>query len=340
MINEATALLRGGKDLNAAEMEGAMRQIMGATATVEEMVAFLQAYNAKKPTVEELAAAARIMRSFALPLALELPSDAVILDTCGTGGDKKGTFNVSTVAAFVVSGCGVTVAKHGNRAVSSSCGSADILEALGIRVQMPVEKIAACLKELKIAFLFAQQFHPAVKHVMPARKQIAAKTLFNILGPLCNPAKATHQLTGVYDPALIGTVASVLGALGTKHALVVHGADGLDEITLTDATMVAEWKDNGVKTYTVKPEDFGFRRMPLDEFFGGSVGENVQIMLEVLNGKQSPRRTIVVANAAAALYAADKTASIAGGIALAEEAIDSGRALKKLALFKEYSRST
>ena len=340
MINEATALLRGGKDLSAAEMEGAMRQIMGATATVEEMVAFLQAYNAKKPTVEELAAAARIMRSFALPLSLELPADAVILDTCGTGGDKKGTFNVSTIAAFVVSACGVTVAKHGNRAVSSSCGSADILEALGITVQMPAEKIAACLKELKIAFLFAQQFHPAVKHVMPARKQIAGKTLFNILGPLCNPAKATHQLTGVYDPDLIETVARVLGALGTKHALVVHGADGLDEISLTDATMVAEWKDNCVKTYAVKPEDFGFRRMPLDEFFGGSVSDNVQIMLEVLNGKQGPRRNIVVANAAAALYAAEKAASIAGGISLAEEAIDSGRALKKLALFKEYSRST
>ncbi len=340
MINQAIDILRGGKDLSPAEMEEVMRQIMGASATVEEMVAFLQAYNTKKPAVEELAAAARIMRSLALALPLELPADAVILDTCGTGGDKKGTFNVSTIAAFVVSACGVTVAKHGNRAVSSSCGSADILEALGVAVQMPAAKISACLKELKIAFLFAQQFHPAVKHVMPARKQIAAKTLFNILGPLCNPAGATHQLLGVYDPALIETVARVLGALGSKHAVVVHGADGLDEITLTDTTQVAEWKGQALTTFTIKPEDFGFRRMPLDEFLGGSTSDNVQIMLEVLNGKQGPRRNMVVVNAAAALYAADKVANIADGIPLAEEAIDSGKALKKLALFKEYSRST
>lgn len=338
MISQATEKLRSRQDLTAAEMEAVMRQIMEANASVEEMTAFLQAYNTKPPTVEEVASAARTMRSFALPLALSLPHNTVILDTCGTGGDRKGTFNVSTIAAFVVSSCGVTVAKHGNRAVSSNCGSADILEALGINVQLSPEKSAACLRDLGIVFLFAQQFHPAVRHVMPARKLIAGKTLFNLLGPLCNPAGATHQLLGVYDPGLLELLCRVLGELGTKHCLVVHGNDGLDEITLSERTAVCEWHNAGLKSFSLAPEDFGFRRMPLEDLLGGSVSENVQIMLEVLNGRQGARRNLVLFNAAAALYAADKVPGIPEGILMAEDAIDSGRALKKLALFKEYSR--
>ncbi len=335
MIQTLTAKLQRRENLTAEEMTAAMQQIMSGAAQTADIVAFLQSLSAKGETIDEIAAAARVMRSFALPLKT---SREIILDTCGTGGDRKGTFNISTAVAFVVAGCGVAVAKHGNRSVTSQCGSADILEAVGIAIQMPVEKIERCLEEVGIAFLFAQQFHPAMKHAMPARKQIGTRTIFNILGPLCNPAKATHQLIGVFDRALPRTIAGVLGQLGTSHAVVVHGHDGLDEVSLTDKTHIAEFRGGVVSEYEIAPEEFGFKRAQMDDLAGGDVSENLQILLEVLNGRAGVRRTMVVLNAAAALYAADKTASIQEGIPLAQDSLDSGRALKKLAVLKEFSR--
>jgi anthranilate phosphoribosyltransferase len=262
-----------------------------------------------------------------------------ILDTCGTGGDKKGTFNISTLTAIVASGAGVTVAKHGNRSVSSRCGSADILEALGVDIGMDKTKIKKCLQEIGIAFLFAPNLHLAMKHVMPARKQMARKTMFNILGPLINPARATNQLIGVYSPEWTKILARVLSNLGTLHVLVVHGKDGLDEVTTTDKTFVSEANRGVFRDYEIAPEDFGFRRAKIEDLMGGSILENVQIALDVLGGKSGYKRDIVLLNAGCAIYAADKAASIAEGIKLAVEAIDSGKALEKLELLKKYSNS-
>jgi anthranilate phosphoribosyltransferase len=335
MILEATEKLSRKINLGCDEMQAVMEEIMTGKCQTSQIVGFLEALSRKGETVEEITAAAKVMRSHAVQIKVD---KEVILDTCGTGGDKKGTFNVSTITAFVVAGCGVTVAKHGNRAVSSSCGSADILSALGINIQVSKEIIQECLDKIGIAFLFAPNMHPAMKHAMEARKQIGHRTIFNIMGPLCNPACATHQLIGVFDQALTETIASVLGNMGTKHALVVHGKDGLDEITLTDKTSVCEWRNSNLDKYEIAPEDFGFRRIDIGELLGGDVHDNVQIMLEVLNGKPGHKRNTVLLNSAAALYAADKVNSIKEGLSLAEESIDTGRALKKLALLKEYNR--
>jgi anthranilate phosphoribosyltransferase len=335
MILEATEKLSQKINLCCEEMNAVMEEIMTGKCQTVQIVAFLEALSNKGETVDEITASARVMRSHAVQIKVD---KEVILDTCGTGGDKKGTFNVSTITAFVVAGCGVTVAKHGNKAVSSSCGSADILSALGINIQVSKEIIQECLEKIGIAFLFAPNMHPAMKHAMEARKQIGRRTIFNIMGPLCNPACATHQLIGVFDQPLTETVASVLGNLGTKHALVVHGKDGLDEITLSDKTFVCEWRNSRLDKYEIAPEDFGFRRVDMGELLGGNVHDNVQIMLEVLNGKPGNKRNMVLLNSAASLYAADKVNSIKEGLSLAEESIDSGRALKKLALLKEYTR--
>ena len=335
MIEESVEKLLKKINLSPEEMQAVMEEIMTGKCLTGQIVAFLEALSKKGETVEEITAAAKVMRSHAVKIKTD---KEVILDTCGTGGDKKGTFNVSTITAFVAAGCGVTVAKHGNKAVSSSCGSADILSALGINIQVSKEAMEECLDKIGIAFLFAPNLHPAMKHAMEARKQIGHRTIFNIMGPLCNPASATHQLIGVFDQALTETVASVLGNMGTKHALVVYGKDGLDEITLTDKTCVCEWRNSMLDKYEISPEDFGFRRVDIGELLGGNVHDNCQIMLEVLNGKHGHKRNTVLLNSAAALYAADKVNSIKEGLSLAEEAIDSGRALKKLALLKEYTR--
>jgi anthranilate phosphoribosyltransferase len=262
-----------------------------------------------------------------------------ILDTCGTGGDKKGTFNISTITALVASGAGITVAKHGNRSVSSKCGSADILEALGVDINMNKAKIKKCLKEIGIAFLFAPNLHPAMKNVMPARKQIAGKTMFNILGPLINPARATNQLIGVYSREWTRPLAQVLYNLGSKHILVVHGADGLDEVTTTDKTFVSEVNNGTLRDYEITPEEFGFPLAKADDLNGGSVEDNLKIVRDVLDGKKGRAREIVLLNAGCAIYAADKTSAIAEGIKLAEKSIDSKAALRKLELLKEYSQN-
>jgi anthranilate phosphoribosyltransferase len=336
MIREAIRKLADKKDLTAAEMQEVMRSILKGVCATADIVEFLTLLNAKGETVEELTAAVEMMLKHVDPVIVDRPN---ILDTCGTGGDKLGTFNISTVSAFVASASGVTVAKHGNRSVSSNCGSADILEALGVNINMDKEKIKRCLEDIGIAFLFAQNLHPAMKNVMPARKQIAAKTMFNILGPLINPARATNQLIGVYSPKWPKALAHVLYNLGTKHVLVVHGADGLDEVTTTDKTFISEVNRGKFSDYEIKPEDFGFKRADLKDLKGGDLADNVRIAQEVLCGKGGVQRDIVLLNSGCAIYAADKAGSITEGIKLAAEAIDSGRAQEKLKLLREYSNN-
>jgi anthranilate phosphoribosyltransferase len=334
MILEATEKIRQKTDLSREEMASVMAEIMSGNEPTPQIVQFLEALSVKGETVEEITAAAQVMCGHAVRISSK---KEIILDTCGTGGDRKDTFNISTVVAFVVAGCGITVAKHGNRAVSSSCGSADILEALGIKINLSKEKIERSLDEIGVAFLFAPNMHPAMKHAMAARKEIGKRTIFNILGPLCNPAKATHQLIGVFDPKLAPVLAQVAGNLGVKHALVVHGKDGLDEITTSDNTLISEFVDDKVNSYEISPKEFGIRLVPPEDLQGGSVHDNAQIMLEVLNSRAGAARDIVVLNSAAALYAADRVVSIKDGINLAMDSIDSGKALRKLAFLKELS---
>ena len=335
MIQEATERLSKGNDLTAFQMEAVMEEIMAGRADTREIVSFLTALNKKGETIEEITAAVSVMRRHATRINVK---KEVILDTCGTGGDKKGIFNVSTVAAFVAAGCGITVAKHGNRSITSYCGSADILEAQGIDINMTKERLEKCLNDIGIAFLFAPNLHPAMKYAMPARKQIGTRTMFNILGPLTNPAGATHQLVGVYDRRWTNILAVVLGNLGTVHAMVVHSEDALDEIATTARTFVCEEEKGKLKKYEINPQDFGFKKVKLEDLKGGTVAENVRIMLDVLDAKLGPHRDMVVLNAAAAIYVTDRAKSIKEGVGLACESIDSGMALKKLELLKEYSR--
>ena len=334
MIKEAIEIISQGKDLTADLMQQVMEEIMAGKVDTQQIVSFLTHLSEKRETIEELTAAAQVMRHHVTKINTK---HKVILDTCGTGGDRAGTFNISTIVAFVASGCGISVAKHGNRSVSSRCGSADILEALGININMSKEKIERCLDEIGIAFLFAQNLHPAMKYASLARKQIGRRTLFNILGPLTNPAGATHQLVGVYDRHWTEIVANVLSNLGTVHALILHGEDGLDEITTTAKTLICEEYKGAIKNYEVSPEDFGIRRAKLEDLSGGTSSDNAKILLDVLNGKSGPQRDIVLLNAGAAIYVADKANSIKEGIELARESLDSKKALEKLELLKKYS---
>jgi anthranilate phosphoribosyltransferase len=335
MIKDLIQQLLNKKDLTPLQMQQVMREILGGAADTADIISFLTSLNDKGETVAELTAAVNVMLKYVEPIIVDKPN---ILDTCGTGGDKKGTFNISTITALVASGAGVTVAKHGNRSVSSKCGSADILEALGVKISMDTAKIKRCLEEIGIAFLFAPSLHLAMRYVMPARKQIAQKTIFNILGPLINPARATNQLIGVYSKDWVRPLAEVLHNLGSRHILVVHGADGLDEITTTDKTFVTEVKDGALKDYEIIPEDFGFKRASLDDLLGGSIQDNLKIVQDLLAGVPGSRRDIILLNAGCAIYAADKADTIAQGIKLAQASIDSGAALKKLELLKEYSQ--
>ena len=335
MIKDLIKQLLHKKDLTPAQMQQVMQEILAGAVDTADIIAFLTSLNDKGETVAELTAAVNAMLKYVEPIIVDKPN---ILDTCGTGGDKKGTFNISTVTALVASGAGVTVAKHGNRSVSSKCGSADILEALGVKINMDAGKIKKCLEEIGIAFLFAPNLHLAMRHVMPARKQIAQKTIFNILGPLINPARATNQLMGVYSKSWVRPLAEVLRNLGSSHILVVHGADGLDEITTTDKTFITEVTGSVIKDYEIIPEDFGFKRASLDDLSGGSIAENVKIFQDLLAGKPGAGRDVVLLNAGAAIYAANKADSIFKGIKLAEKSIDSGAASEKLKLLKEYSQ--
>lgn len=334
MIEQINAQIKTGSNLSKEEMQIAMQEILSGRAKTPEIAEFLEALTQKGETLEEITAAVEVMRQHAVSIRV---AEKIVLDTCGTGGDKKGTFNISTASAFVASACGICVAKHGNRSVSSSCGSADILEALGVNINLEKEKIEKCLEEIGIAFLFAPNLHPAMKYAMPARKQLSKRTIFNILGPLSNPARAKHQLVGVYDKCWTAVLAQVLADLGTVHALVVHGEDGLDEITTVGKTFISEAQEGKVTSYSISPENFALKKADLADLKGGSILENAKILLDILRGEPGPKQDIVVLNAAAAIYAADKTGSIASGITLAQEAINSGKALEKLELLKKYS---
>lgn len=334
MIREVTEKIKEGSDLTAEEMRSAMEEIMTGSVATDAIVSFLRALGKKGETVEELTAAVSVMRRHAVKITVD---EDVILDTCGTGGDRKGTFNVSTAVAFVACGAGITVAKHGNRSVSSISGSADILEAIGVNINMNKEGIIRCLKKTGIAFLFAPAMHPAMKYAMPARKQIGARTIFNILGPLANPAGATHQLVGVYDEKLTVPLARTLCNLGAKHAVVVYGEDGLDEATTTASTFVSDAKNGSIENYRICPEDFGLTRARIDDLKGGTAVDNARILNDVLTGKTGPYRDIVLLNAACAIYAADKVASIKEGFRCACVSIDSGEAVKKLKLLQACS---
>lgn len=339
LIDTAIVSLKEHVNLSASQMEAVMEAIMSGSLRTEQIAEFLRALTEKGETAEEIAAAAGVMRRYALPVRAVSER---LLDTCGTGGDQKNTFNISTAAAFVASGAGAVVAKHGNRSVSSKSGSADVLEALGINICAQTACIERCLNEVGIAFFFAQQFHPAMKYAMPARRQIGSRTIFNFLGPLSNPAGATHQLLGVYSQEWARMLAEASARLGSTHVLVVHGSDGLDEATTADTTLVFDVRGRTLTSHTIDAREFGLTRRSLGELRGGSAAENAQSLQELLSGRPGAYRDIVVFNAACALYAADIAGDtlfegIRNGIALAEESIDSGKALQKLTLLKEYT---
>lgn len=322
-----------------------MDEVLAETCTDSQIAALLTALRMKGETVEEIVGFAEAIRGAAIPLRIALPhaqvldasgtgrdalTQAALVDTSGTGGDACGTFNISTATAFVTAGAGVRVAKHGNRSISSKCGSADVMEALGVKIQLSPERAAACLREVGICFLFAPDLHLSMKQVQRVRRELRLRTMFNLLGPLTNPAHASGQIVGVYALEMVEKLAEALSMLGLHRALVVHGLDGLDEITISGPTRVAEARDGSVRTYEIDPGEFGLRRAGLDEISGGDATENSAIVREVLSGKKSARRDVVVLNAAAALVAAGCVDAIRDGIPLAERSIDSGAAAGKL----------
>lgn len=330
VIKEAIGKVVAGTDLSEQEMVGVMDEVMSGEATPAQIAAFITALRLKGETVDEITGAARVMRQKAARVDAAGDGD-VLVDTCGTGGDASGTFNVSTTAAFVVAGAGVPVAKHGNRSISSHCGSADVLEALGVDLSLDPEKIGQCIKETGIGFMFAPVMHGAMKYAIGPRREIGIRTIFNVLGPLTNPAGANVQVMGVYDPSLIEKLASVLGKLGVKRALVVCGAGNMDEITITGRTRVADYSDGSVTTYTITPEDVGLNRATLEEIKGGETAEASALQLRsVLQGEQGARYDMVLLNAGAALMAAGKADDLQSGVDLARKTLDSGAALAKL----------
>ena len=304
-----------------------MGDIMDGTATGAQIAAFLTALRMKGETVDEIVGCARAMRARAIRVDA---GGGVVLDTCGTGGDGLGTFNVSTVTAIVVAACGVKVAKHGNRASSSRCGSSDLLEALGVRIENPKERVEAMLREVGIAYLHAPAFHPAMKHAGPVRKELGFRTIFNVLGPLCNPAGATAQVIGIFAPALVRPMADVLQALGSTHVFTFHGADGLDELSTTGENRAIELKDGRITEWTIGPETVGVPRARVADLLGGDTAVNASIAKGVLGGGRGPHRDIVLLNASIALVAADQARDPKEGAQKAAQAIDSGAARKKL----------
>lgn len=335
MIKETTQKLIDKQDLSLEEAEAVMNEIMSGQATDAQIAGFLVALRLKGETIDEITACAKVMREKAS--RINPKNQDALVDVVGTGGDKSGTFNISTAAAFVVAGAGVPVAKHGNKGVSSKSGSADVLTSLGIKIDLDPNKVEECINEVGIGYMFAPKFHGAMKYAIGPRKELGVRTVFNILGPLTNPAEAPFELMGVFDPDLVEPLAEVLGKLGCKHAVVVHG-QGLDEITLSGPTKVAEYKDGHIKQYEIKPTDFGIKIADLEEIKGGTPEDNKEIILNILNDKEKgPKRDVVVLNAAVALYAADKVDDIKDGIKLAEESIDSGKALEKLEAMKKFT---
>lgn len=341
MLKQAIQKVVDLVNLSEEEMEAAMEVIMSGQATQAQIGAFITALRLKGETIEEITGAARVMRRKATRIRIDntlinIDRDDInldletVLDTCGTGGDGTNTFNVSTTTAFVVAGCGLRVAKHGNRSVSSLCGSADVIESLGVNLNVPPAVVEKCLNQVGIGFLFAPALHSAMKYAIGPRREIGIRTIFNILGPLTNPAGANVQVLGVYKEELTPVLAEVLNKLGSRSAFVVCGKGGLDEISITGKTQVSELKNGQVSTYTIEPEDFGLPRASMNDIRGGDAQENARIVLSVLQGEPGPRRDMVLLNAAAALVAAGRAADFPDGITQAAEAIDSGRALEKL----------
>ena len=334
MIREAIEMLVNGKSLSTDEAGQTMNEIMTGEATPAQFGAFVTALRLKGETTDEIAGMAQVMREKSLHVRVDGP----VLDSVGTGGDASGTFNISTTTGFVAAGAGVRVAKHGNRAMSGACGSADVLEALGVKIDLSPEGVERCLKEVGFGFMFAQRYHPSMRFAAGPRREIGIRNVFNILGPLTNPANANVYLIGVADADMAEKMAQVLGRLGSSHALVVHGMDGMDEITLSDATQVWEMKEGKVSEFTMSPEDLGFSRAPREALGISSAGESARTLREILQGIGGPTRDVVLMNAAAALLAADRVATLKEGVTVATESIDSGEAKQKLDSLIELSQ--
>ncbi|MFC1962009.1 anthranilate phosphoribosyltransferase [Chloroflexota bacterium] len=334
MIKEAISKLIQGHSLTTEEASAVMEEIMQGEATPAQFGAFVTALRMKGETVAEIVGLAKTMRAKAVPVKV---SESVV-DTCGTGGDGAHTFNISTTAAFVAAGVGLKVAKHGNRAMSSRCGSADVLEALGIKIDLNAAQVQRCLEKVGIGFMFAPVFHPAMKYAANPRREIGIRTIFNILGPLTNPAGASAQVLGVADASLVEKMAQVLEELGCQHALVVHGEDGLDEITVTNKTRVAELKNGKIKSYFISPENIGLPQSSLGHLKGGTAAENADTLHLILNNTPGPKADAVIANAGAVLVAGGKIKTITEGVTLAREAIASGRSLAKLEHLIQFSQ--
>jgi anthranilate phosphoribosyltransferase len=319
----------GRQNLSSADAEAAMHTILNGQATAPQIAAFLMAIRMKGPTVEELVGFAQAMRRMAAPVEARIPGER-LLDTCGTGGTADGTFNISTVAAFVAAGAGVRVAKHGNRSYSGPCGSADLLESMGIRIAIPPAESARAIREVGIGFFFAPAVHTAMRHAMPVRQDLKMQTVFNLLGPLTNPAGADAQIAGAPSEEAAGLIAGALAKLGLRHGFVVHGSDGLDEITTTGSTLAFEIREGNVERRTLEPADFAVRTASPADLKGGDKARNLEIAVAVLAGARGPHRDIVIANAAAALVAADLVATFLEGAAVAAVSLDSGAARQKV----------
>lgn len=329
MIREAIGTLIKREDLPKELMEQVMEEIMTGEATDAQKAAFLTAMTMKGETIDEITSAAKVMRSH----CEKFLNDMDVLEIVGTGGDGANTINISTIASIIVSSTGIPVAKHGNRAASSKCGTADCLEALGVNLNLSPAESAILLKEHNMCFLFAQKYHPAMRFVGSVRKEIGIRTLFNVLGPLANPAGASKQLLGVYSEELVEPLARVLHNLGVKSAMVVYGQDGMDEISMSAPTTVCEVRNGNFKSYTITPEQFGFNRCQKEELAGGDPKENAQFALDILNGAKGPKTDAVLFNAGAAIYTAKEGITIEEGIRIAREALESGKAKEQLAAF-------
>jgi anthranilate phosphoribosyltransferase len=334
------------ESLSRADAHAVMADILAGKCSQSQVAGLLVALHMKGETVEEIVGFAEAMREAATPLNMAGGSmldvsgtgREALVDTCGTGGDASGTFNISTATAFVVAGAGVRVAKHGNRSATSKCSSADVMEALGVNIEVSAERVGRCLQEVGIAFLFAQAMHSAMKHVAPVRRELRLRTVFNLLGPLTNPAGANAQVVGVYSVELVDKLAEALSMLGLHRGFVVHGLDGLDEITITGPTRVAEIREGTVHTFEITPDEFGLKRAGIATLAGGSAAENAELIRRILEGEKSSRRDVVVMNAAAALVAAGKAEHLPGAVPLAEKSIDSGAALAKLEALAKFTR--
>ncbi len=338
MIRDAIGKVVGGKDLSEEEMVGVMNEIMTGDATQAQIGAFITALRLKGETIDEITGAVRVMREKATRIDA-VPEGEILVDTCGTGGDSSGTFNVSTTTAFVVAGAGLPVAKHGNRSISSNCGSADVLEALGIDLNISPGEISQCIQETGICFMFAPMLHGAMKHAIGPRREIGIRTIFNVLGPLTNPAGANIQVMGVYDSNLTEKLATVLGRLGSKRALVVCGAGNMDEITVTGETLISDVENGSVSTYSIKPEDVGLSEAPLAEIAGGkTAADSAEQLKQVLKGEAGPRLDMVLMNAGAAFMAAEKVPDMKAGVEMARDIVNSGAAIAKLEAFVAFCK--